>query len=215
MNNQEKKTMNQKTKTALKLSTLVLSAALLQGCAGEVLRVTSQDIVRGVIIDVGADKIRTSFSDDDFGLIDDALVGKKSIYVSFNIDHDNQEMSNIMSEARSKQICDNFKEETQALKTQYNCYVVAKKNSNKQGTKINYADPKVDGILLKVEPYTEGGPLNEGLFTGSTYQLTYTDLLTNKVDVFTSPEFFKLSQVIKYSVEYLARLAQQANESKL
>ncbi|SMN15741.1 hypothetical protein CRYPA_1747 [uncultured Candidatus Thioglobus sp.] len=201
--------------TKITLSAIALSALLLQGCAGEILRVTGEDIARTIISDVGADKIRTWFSDDDFGLIDDGLVGKKSIYVSFNMDHDNQGLANIMGEARSKQICDSFKEDTQTLKIQYDCYVVANKDSDKQGTKINYANPKADGILLKVEPYTSGGLANEGLFTGSTYQITYTDLLTNKVDVSTSPEFFKISQVVKYSTEYLTRLAQQANESKL
>ncbi|MBW5291194.1 MAG: hypothetical protein Rsou_0343 [Candidatus Ruthia sp. Asou_11_S2] len=201
-----------KNTTKINLTALTLSAVLIQGCAGEIARVTTEEVVRAVAVDVIADKIRTNFSEDDFGLIDDSLIGKKSIYVSVKLHEKRRghKFYHMISESNSHSVCTEFTENNRSLKTQYNCYVVAESGSKKQRENIRYGVPKVDGVLLEV-----GGAEYVGLFVGNEYSLTYTNLSTNKVTKFTSPGLFKQSQVLEYSAEYLARLAQKANEPKL
>ncbi len=193
-------------KNTTKLATLALTMTLLQGCVGEIVQITTRELATAIFTDVAADKIRTSFSEDDFGIIDQSLKGKNAIYVSSAIEHDNFETANGLSESWSKRICDEFEDATKSLKKQYRCYIVASEDSTKKLT-INYGSPSQDGVLLEV-----GDVVFLGIFSGSQYALTYTDLSSNKIIKFNSPGLFKQKQFIKYSAEYLSRLAQKANE---
>ncbi len=192
-----------KTNTKTTLTAIALGVTLLQGCAG----VTTQLVAQTIAIDMVANEIRTNFSAKDFGPIDNSLNAKKSIYVSAEFHHDKRRIANAMGELQAARICKTFTENTHALKTQYKCYIVANSDSEKRIKTMAYGTPKSDGVYLHL-----GSKEYQGVFTGSTYSLTYKDMSNNKVHQFTSVNLFKRDQSIEYAAEYLARLAQKANE---
>ncbi len=191
-----------KNKT-IKLTTLLITATLLQSCASQI----AKEVAIDVGSDMAADEIRTWFSKSDFGPIDDSLKGKKSIYVSAEIKHGNPQIVGVIGESKSAQICKLFKEKTQSLKTQYKCYIVPSSGSAKRIKTTEYAIPKADGVYLNLGPQEY-----QGVLTGSVYSITYKNMSNDKVREFTSPSLYKRSQSVKYAAEYLTRLAQKANE---
>lgn len=169
------------------LAAIALSAILLQGC---VATITKELIMSTVASDVGADAIRTSFSRDDFGLIDDGLKGKKSVYIGFNT---------LLGEINANKVCSAFKDK-------YNCQVVLLTQEKIQYTELNYGKPSADGIYLKIVK-------SDWIFLGgTTYQVTYKNMSSGKIDQFKTPGFFKREHLIKYVKEYLFRLDRKANE---
>ncbi len=166
---------------------ILLSATLLQGCATA--------IVTGIVSSVTADAIKTSFSKDDFGLIDDGLKNKTAIYVGFDT---------FLGEVNAKGTCDYFKKSYSG--NNYDCRLVALTKEAHLATKLTYSKPDVDGVYLKITK------LDFATFTGTTYQVAYKDMLTGKINKFKTPGFFKRSQIIKYITEYLVRLAEKADD---
>ncbi len=183
---------NINTNTKVTLSAIIMSIIFLQVCTG----VITKEVFASVVIgDLGADAIRTSFSKDDFGLIDDGLRDKKSVYIGFDT---------FLGEVSAKAVCDSFKDSS--LGNKYNCQIVALTKNAKEYTKLSYSNPDVDGVYLKITK------LDFGVFTGTTYQLTYQNMSNGKINKFKTPGFFKRSQIIKYTTEYLMRLAKKAND---
>ncbi|OIR25636.1 hypothetical protein [Bathymodiolus thermophilus thioautotrophic gill symbiont] len=175
--------------TKITLSVVILSVTLLQGCVAT----TLQTVVPAIIGDVSADAIRTSFSKEDFGLIDDGLKNKQSVYIGFDT---------LIGEVNAKEVCDSFRERND----KYNCQIVALTKDANEYKKLSYSKPSADGIYLKITK------LDFGVFTGTTYQLTYQNMLSGKIAKFSTPGFFKRSQIIKYVGEYLMRLVKKADD---
>ncbi len=190
--------------TKITFSAIILSATLLQGCMSSIV----QEASIWAISSVAADKIRTNFSENDFGPIDDSLKGKKSIYVEYKVQHDQPKYAKAIGAFQSAQICKEFKENTQFLRTQYECYIVANNDSTESIKKdIEYRVPKDDGVYLQV-----GLRDYQGVLSGITYPLIYKYMATRKTYEISSSNLYKQSQSIVYAAEYLSRLAQKANE---
>lgn len=193
---------NIRTKTTL--LAIILSTILLQGCADFMVK----ELTIAAISDGVANKIRTHFSANNFGPIDNSLKGKKSIYVEYQVAHNQAKYAKAIGAFQSAKICQAFKANTQSLKTQYECYIVANNNNTESIKKdIEYHTPKEDGVYIQV-----GLKDYQGVFSGNTYPLVYQDMATNKTYKFNSPNLYKQSQSIVYAAEYLSRLAQKANE---
>ncbi|SMM98959.1 hypothetical protein SPONN_92 [uncultured Candidatus Thioglobus sp.] len=194
--------------TKIQLAAFATSAILLQGCAGDVARVTVKEVLTAIGTSMAVDEIRSRQSASDLRKTGSSFNSQNFIYVNFTLPASSINTANTLGELQSKRICQGFRDKLKKLELnkQYLCSIIANENSKEALPNTTY------GILKKNRTYLQIVEPKGFVNFGKHYQLTRKETTNNTViETLKTPKLSRDGSV-NYVVEYLIRLTQNANE---